>query len=191
MVLDQQDSHGPAFWRCRRDGWRGASVRLFAGGKDQRKRGTFISPGAFRGDRSFMGIDKRFADCKAETQTSELRPASLLKSVKDFRQRFRLNPEAGIDYFHMQLIACIITRGNTNLTAFGCKLNSVLDEIPKDLLESRWVGLQMNFVGSEIEPKRQVFSIDIRLTNLESILQQRMSVNDFKIELDLASANTR
>src|SRR6266487_121960 len=91
----------------------------------------------------------------------------------------------------MQLIACIITRGNTNLTAFRCKLNSVLDEIPKDLLESRWVGLQMDFVGSEIEPKRQVFSIDIRLTNLESILQQRMGVNDFKIELDLASADTR
>ena len=91
----------------------------------------------------------------------------------------------------MQLIACIITRGNTNLPAFRCKLNSVLDEVPKDLLESRRVGLQIDFVGSEIEPKRQVLSIDIRLTNFESILQQRMSVNDFKIELNLTSANTR
>src|SRR5712691_1523359 len=91
----------------------------------------------------------------------------------------------------MQLIACIITRGNTNLTAFRRKLNSVLDEVPKDLLKSRWVGLQMDFVRSEIEQKRQMFSIDIRLANLESILQERMSVNDFKIELHLAFANTR
>src|SRR5436305_6848377 len=91
----------------------------------------------------------------------------------------------------MQLITCIIARGNTNLPAFRCKLNSVLDEVPKYLLESRWIGLQMDFVGNEIEPKRQVFSIDIRLTNLESILQKRMRVNDFKIELHLAFATTR
>jgi len=41
----------------------------------------------------------------------------------------------------------------------------------------------MDFLCAEIEGTPQMLSINFRLTNLERILQQGMSVNHFKIKL--------
>src|SRR2546421_599465 len=53
----------------------------------------------------------------------------------------------------------------------------------EELLESRRICSQMNFPCAEIEGTAQILSINFRLTNLKRILQQGMSVNDFKIKL--------
>ena len=78
----------------------------------------------------------------------------------------------------MQLIARIVTRGNTNLPALRCKLQRIFYKVPKDLLESRWVRSQMDSLCGEIELKRQMLLLDLLLANLESIAQERMSVNN-------------
>ena len=49
----------------------------------------------------------------------------------------------------------------------------------------------MDFPCAQIDRTGQMLAIDFRLTNLESILEEAMSVDDFKIELHLAAVNAR
>src|SRR4030095_2330494 len=102
-----------------------------------------------------------------------------------------LNPNAGISHLNTQLIAGVIARRNTNVSLSGGKLHRVVYQIPKDLLKSRWICSQIDLLSGEIEPKSQLLSFNLCLTNFQRILQQRMSINDLKIELDLAFADTR
>ena len=48
----------------------------------------------------------------------------------------------------------------------------------------------MNFLGGEIDAKREMLLLDFHLTNFDGITQQGMSINDFEIELHLAFANS-
>jgi hypothetical protein len=90
----------------------------------------------------------------------------------------------------LQPILAIVARGDGNLSAARSKFHCVFDEVPKDLLESRRVRSQMNFLGGAIEPKRQMLLLDVRLANFDGITQQAMCINDFEIELHLAFANS-
>src|SRR5215469_3270191 len=74
-----------------------------------------------------------------------------------------------------------------DLTAARRKLHCVIYQVPKDLLQPRRIRSKMDFSRTEIERTHQMFSVDFRLTNLESILQYRLGINDFKIELKFAS----
>src|SRR4029453_3571700 len=138
-----------------------------------------------------MRFDEGFTDGKSEPQSAQLRYPPLLKSIENFRQGLGLNPHAGIGNFNSQMILAIVARGNGNLPVPGSKLHRVFDEVPKDLLKSRGVRSQINFLSGEIEPKRQMLLLDFRLANFDGITQQGMSVNDFEIELHLAFANSR
>ena len=137
-----------------------------------------------------MGLDQPFANGETQTQTAQLCSATLFESVENFRQRFGFNPQTGIGDFDSQSIAGIIVGTNRNLPISGCKLNCVIYQVPKDLLEPRRVGSQINFLCGEIESRGEMFSIDFRLTNLQSILQQRMGINNLETELDLALVDT-
>ena len=86
VVLDKQNAHGLALRHLWRRGGGNLTIRFFTSGKAQGEFSAFISASAFRTDGSFVCFDKRFADGKAETQTSRLRPPSLLESIEDFRQ---------------------------------------------------------------------------------------------------------
>src|SRR5439155_15730278 len=150
-----------------------------------------VSTGAFRGDSPSVRFNQRFADGKSETQTSQLCAAALFKSIENFRERFRLNSQAAISDLNTQLSIGIVARGNKNLPFARRKLHCVIYQIPKDLLEPRRVRSQMDILCAKAEFTRQIFSIDFRMTNLKGTLQQRVRVNDFKIELHLAFINAR
>ena len=117
-----------------------------------------------------MCLDQRFADGETQTQTAQLRSAALFKSIENFRQRFGFDPQTSIGDLDAQSIVCIIVGGNRNLPVFRCKLHRVVYQVPKDLLKSRRVGSQIDLVRGELEPSGEMFSIDFRLTNLQSIL---------------------
>ncbi len=185
MIFDKQN---PLGLTCRD---RGQSSRcnlglsFFARRKNELKCGAFVPAGALRSDSSLVRFDKLLADGEAKTQSSKLCPATLFKSIENFRQCFRLNSQARVRDFNKQLSIGIVARGNGNLSLLRCEFHGVIYQVPKDLLQPRRVYLQMNFPCAEIEGTRQMFSIDFRLANLQCILQQGMSVNDFKIELHL------
>src|SRR5207247_6483080 len=124
-----------------------------------------------------------FADRQAKTEPSKLCPAALFKSIENFWQCFRLNSQAGVRDFNAQFSLGSVARRNGNLPIAGCELHRVIHQVPKALLESRRISSQMNFPCAEIEGTAQMLSINFRLTNLKRILQQGMSVNDFKIKL--------
>src|SRR3984893_10822664 len=183
MIFDKQNPNSLMCRQFRRNGRLNLSRRLFARWKDQRKRGAFVSTGALRSDCSLVRFHKRFADGQTKTQTSKLCPLALFKSIENFRQRFRLNSQAGVRDFNAQFSLGSVAGRNGNLPIAGCELHRVIDQVPKDLLESRRIRSQMDFPCAEIEGTPQMLSINFRLTNLEGILQQGMSVDDFKIKL--------
>ena len=89
----------------------------------------------------------------------------------------------------MELLVGIVAGGNGNLPFLRCKLHCVINQIPKDLLQSCRIGSQMDILRGQVKPKGEMFSLDFALINFESISQQTVSVDDFEIELHLALAD--
>src|SRR5206468_1109602 len=147
--------------------------------------------GALRSDCPFVRFHKRFADGQTQTQSAKLCPATLFKSIENFRQCFRLNSQSGIRDFDTQLSVGIVARGNGNLPLARCKFHRVIYQVPKNLLQSRRICSHMDFSCAEVKGTRQMLAIDFRLTNLDGSLQETMRVNDLKIELHLALIDAR
>ena len=105
----------------------------------------------------------------------------MFERVENFRQSFRLDPEPGISDFNTQLSLGIVAGGDDNLPVPRSELHRVIDQVPKDLLQARGVCSHMHLLCAEAEGARQILAIDFRLTNVESVLQQCMRINDFKI----------
>src|SRR5439155_5162081 len=100
------------------------------------------------------------------------------------------NSHAGIGNFNAQLVARIVSRENRNLAAVRRKFHRVLNQVPKDLLKPRPVGLEVEFFRGQIESKIEVFLFDLGLADLQRITQQLMSINGLEIELHLTLADT-
>ena len=101
-----------------------------------------------------MRFNKGFANRKSETQPTHSRTATLFERVENFRQCFRLNPQAGISDFDTQLSAGIIAGGNNDLAIARCKLHRVVYQIPKDLLQSGGVCSHMHLLCAEVKRAR-------------------------------------
>src|SRR3954453_21560101 len=137
-----------------------------------------------------MGFNKSFADREPETQPS-LSSAALFERIENYWQRFPLNSHPGVCNLDAQLSIRIVGGRNRDLPVRRRELHRVVDQIPKDLLQSRRVCTHMNSFRTEIEGGPQMFSIDFGPTDFEGVLQQGMRINDFEVELHLAAIDTR
>ena len=137
-----------------------------------------------------MRFDQRFADGQPEAKPAPARAGALFERIENFRQGFRLNSKPGIRDFNMQLFVGIVAGRDMNLPIFGSKLDRIVDEVPKDLLQSSRIGAEMNLLRGEIEPKDKMFSLDLALINLKRVLQETMRIDNFEVKLDLALADT-
>src|SRR6476661_7092829 len=142
-------------------------IGLFGRRKDQGEFGTLVKPFAFRLNRSMVGISQRLADSQPETKTSQLGSSSLFERVKDLRQGTRFDSRAGICYFDAQSIVAIIGTENRNPTTGWREFDRVLGQVPKDLLQARAVGLEVELVGRQIESKVKMLLLNIGLANIE------------------------
>ena len=159
-------------------------------GKNGGERRTLVGSITGRDQFSVVRFDERLADGEAEAQTAQLAAGALLERVKNLRQRFRIDPHSGIGNFHPQLVLAVLGP-DFEPAAFRRKLHRVLDQVPKNLLEPGRVGLERSFRGGEIGPEREIFFLDVRLTNLKGAAQEQVRVHFFQVQLHLAFADSR
>src|SRR5205809_1435846 len=137
-----------------------------------------------------MRFNKRFADRQTQTESAKLRSPRLLERVKNSRHHFGIDPAAGIFDLNAKSTVTAIRSPNGKLAAVGCKLDRVLDQVPKNLLQTRGIGLQKNFFGREVGSELEFLLIDIGMANFERVAQQSVRVDHFETELHFAFADS-
>ena len=150
MILDQESAHALTLRSLASNGRHGISVRLWARGKSETELGALIGAGTFCCDGSLVRFYQRFADRQAEAKSTRPRSGALFEGIEDFWQRLRLNAKPGIRDLNMQLFVRIIAGRDMNLSVFGGKLHRVVDEVPKDLLQSSRIGTEMHLLRGQI-----------------------------------------
>ena len=85
----------------------------------------------------------------------------------------------------------IVAGRNRNLPVSRREFDSVIDQVPKNLLQSRRVRAHVHSLRAEVERTSQMFPIDFWLTDFERVLQQGMRINYFKVELHFAAIDPR
>src|SRR5438105_13912720 len=168
MILDQQNAHALTLRSLALNGRHGISVRFLARGKSESELGALITATAFCRDRSLVRFDQRFADRQTETETTELGPGTLFERIEDFWQSIRLNPKSGVGDLYMQLFVRIIASRDMNLPVFGGKLHRVVDQVPKDLLQSRRIGAELDLLRCQIQSEGLLLPDNFTLINLQS-----------------------
>ena len=137
-----------------------------------------------------MRFNKRFADRQTQTESAKLRSPRLLERVKNSRHHLGIDPAAGIFDLNAKSTVIAIRSPNGKLAAVGCKLDRVLDQVPKNLLQTRGIGLQKNFFGREVGSELEFLLIDIGMANFERVAQQSVRVDHFETELHFAFADS-
>ena len=171
--------------------WHGLIVRFRAAGEGQTEPGALVAAGAFGANCALVRFHQRFTDRQPETEPSQCRSRSLLKCVEYLWQSFGLNPQPTICDLDMELPVGIVASGNGDLPAVRREFHRVVDQIPEDLLQPGRIGAEMNFLRSQIQTQGQMLPFDLRLIDLERVLEQTVGINHFEVELHLTFANTR
>ena len=117
------------------------------------------------------------------------RSVALFESVKDFRERFGVNAESTIGNLHPDLVAEIIARANPESSTLRRKLDCVFHEVPKDLLQPRWIGFEPELLRGKIDMQDEVFLTYFFLANLERVAQKGVRIHDLETELHFALAD--
>src|SRR6202171_2970586 len=123
-----------------------------------------------------MHLNQRFADSQAQAEAAQTSPLALFESVKDFRERFGVNAESVIGNFHPDLVARIIARANPEPSTFRRKLHGIFYEVPKDLLQPRWIGFETELLSGKVDMQDEVFLTYFFLANLKRVAQKGVRI---------------
>src|SRR5881394_2549159 len=135
-----------------------------------------------------MRFDQRLAN--GETETAELGPFALLECVENFRQGLGVDAHTGVGDCHAQLAVAVLSP-DFETAAFRRKFHRILDQVPKNLLKPRRIGLERRLLCGELYYERQVLFVDVRLANFQRAAQKQMRVYLVQVQLNLAFADSR
>src|SRR5436190_1743097 len=130
-----------------------------------------------------MRIDHRLGDGETEAETAEAacdRALPLLEGIKNLVDLFLLDPDASIRDSDFDFFWSRIKRFNGDTAAGRRKFDAVLDEIPKDLLQTSWISLDVIVFGAEAKFYFEFFTGDVFPTNFASSLEDFRHTNNLK-----------
>ena len=136
-----------------------------------------------------MGIDHRLRNGQTQSQAAETSSngaLTLLESIKDFVDLVRLDSDPGVGDTDFDLFWCRVLRLYNNATVFRREFHTVLDEIPKNLLQARGITLHMGVDSAKPEFCLELLGCDIFGTNFVSALQNFVNAHDLEAQLQLA-----
>ena len=110
-----------------------------------------------------MRVDQRLRNSEAKSEPSKASgdfSLSLFECVKDFVDLFPLDADAGVDNASLDFVWRRVKRLNGDSTSFGSELHTVLDQIPKDLLQSRRIAFHVSFSGAKMKFHIEIFGSD-------------------------------
>src|SRR4051794_1920007 len=79
-----------------------------------------------------------------------------------------------------------IHRLDCDATVLGSELDAILDQVPKDLLQTSWVRFDIRMLGAQIELNPELFGARFFTTNLECPLDDLVQGNRLQGELQFA-----
>src|SRR5437764_2703308 len=146
---------------CRRSGDGGKSTHFrtrISDGRQLKPKGcAFAQASAGGGERAAVRFGDRSANRKAEPEAPDPlfeQGLGLEERVEDARQRLRLNSEACIAKLDSQIGSLIAVGFDDYLSTRGRELDSILDQVPEDLLEP--AGISIHKVPRRIELDREL-----------------------------------
>ena len=125
-------------------------------------------PSTRSGERAPVRFGDRFANCQPEPETPNPVPErgpGLEERIEDVRQRLRLNSEPCVAKLDNQIASLVAARFDGDLPTRGRELDSVLDQVPEDLLESAGIGVHKVPPGIELDRELEFFGVDLRLAD--------------------------
>src|SRR5205814_10601373 len=105
------------------------------------------------------------------------------KSVKHLVDLFRLNANAGVRNSDLDFVSCGTERFDSNAAVLRSEFDSILDQVPKDLLQSGWIALDVRAFGAEPEVNGEIFGGYIFAANLVGALQNFRNADHRETEL--------
>ena len=117
---------------------------------------AFVFARAFHTNLSAVRIDHRFRNGKAETEPAEAprnRRLSLFERIEDFSNLVLFNADAGVGDPNFNFIRLRVGSHDRDSPIVRRKLHAVLDQVPKDLLQTRRIAFHVYAVGLEIESR--------------------------------------
>src|SRR6266446_10952665 len=141
-----------------------------------------------------MRIDQCFRNRKTEAETSKTagdRDLSLLEGVEDFVDLFRLDTDASIGNLNFNLFRHRVARFDDDATLGRREFHAVLDEIPKELLQTGRISFDVRALGAESKFRLETLASDLFPTNFVGPLQDFVHANNLETQLQLASCDPR
>src|SRR5207248_6117865 len=106
------------------------------------------------------------------------------------QQRGRVDPDACVAKLNGQSRGLVGARFDGNAPAHR-KFDGVLDQIPKDLLETASIPVYKVPGGIELNCELEFFGVDIRLTDPDCPPETQMRISRFAMKLELAARHAR
>ena len=113
------------------------------------------SPGTFGADRSAMKVHDCLGNRQAQSQsvgTRPLQPVSTFKGVENERQCPRVDPHPGVFHRQGNFPGFGIGRAHGDESARAGKLDRVLEKVPKHLMKSGSITIDMMLSGIQFKP---------------------------------------
>ena len=110
---------------------------------------------------------------------------ALLESVKNFRQSLGCNTYDCVDYFYVKRVDVGITRAYGDATIQRCELHRVANQIPKDLLDPRWIAIHVVTTRVELELDLSAQGNHDALDDGNCLFEEVMCVDDPAMQLHL------
>ena len=126
----------------------GSSAWRLESGNTAVKVAPWLAPGTCRGNRPLCASTNALLIASPRPRPPWRCPLALFKSIEDFRKRLIIDPATGVRYFNSQLARLRYCRAERQLSTFRSKLDGILDQVPKDLLEPGRVCLQMDALAA-------------------------------------------
>src|SRR2546430_2756359 len=136
-----------------------------------------------------MGIDHRLGNGETQSQAAETprdRALTLLKSVKDFVDLFLLDPDPGVGDSDFDLLRPRVVCLYNNATVLRCEFHTVLDQVPKNLLQTGRVALNVGLSSAKLKFCLDLLGRDVLGADFVSALQDFMHAHDLEAQLQLA-----
>ena len=130
-----------------------------------------------------MRVDQRLRNGQAKPEASKAArdfSLALLECVKDLVDFFLFDADAGVDDAGLNFIRRRVKSLDSDSASFRSKFHAVLDQIPKDLLQSRRIALHMGVSSAKVKFHFQILRFDFFSTYLVSALQDLVHANSLK-----------
>ena len=185
MILHKEQPQAFAPCRSYSVGGKPAHFRMGLGdGRQFKAKGrAFAQPSAGGGERAAVRFGDRFANRQPEPEAPDPlleRVLDLEERIEDVPQRPRVNPDACIAKLDGQMASLVAARFDGDPPTRGREFDSVLDQIPKDLLEPAGIPVHQVPRGVELERELESFAVDLRLADSDRLLETQVHIDRFR-----------